>query len=70
MFLDVERDESTDGSDGVESVQVEPLVLERSPPPPFLAEARPIFSRTRVNRFAKVRVALGDPKVRKKRTRV
>ena len=32
MFADVERDESTDRRDGIECVQVEPLVLDCSPP--------------------------------------
>ena len=32
VFLDVERDESTDRSESVERVEVEPLVLENSPP--------------------------------------
>src|SRR5437867_768450 len=32
VFLDVERDEPPERRDGVERVEVEPLVLERSPP--------------------------------------
>ena len=58
------------GFDENARTQLEKLLRSRLAERAFLAEARANFSRTRVNRFAKVRVALGDPKVPKSPTRV